>query len=403
MLAINDFMDYFRKVWDNSSSSFPTFEKTYSDIEKKQREAHYTSFQKRINDYKSARKARQIYNESGKDLFPVIEAFLETIFDFEKEQIDIILSDDFKDVSKDFFIKAREFDQNLKPEDIYQGLRNVWIMNGIQLMAQFKVGITPSVFAYSLIYPYSDNFLDHPDITTQEKQLFSERFSQRLHGISVVPKSDIEHQLYKLVTYFENEFSRDNFPKVYESLYAIHKAQTDSLKLLKADDLSNAQIQTICFEKGGTSVLADGYLVTGNLTHQQEQALFGYGIYLQLLDDIQDLKEDKEADTKTMFSNLTQTDLGAYINKTIHFGRAVLDEMRCFNEPYNDSFFLLMKQSIEMMIIESVGLNNSWYSDSYINIMEKHSPLNYTFLRHKRSESKSSRYSVFQKYFSTQR
>jgi hypothetical protein len=68
-------------------------------------------------------------------------------------------------VSKNFFYKARDFGQELTPENIYQGLRNVWIMNGLQLMMNLPVEITPSVFAYSMIYPYSDNLLDDPNIS----------------------------------------------------------------------------------------------------------------------------------------------------------------------------------------------------------------------------------------------
>ena len=64
-------------------------------------------------------------------------------------------------------------------------MRNVWIMNGVQLMADVPVKITPSVFAYSMIYPYSDNFLDDPNVTEEEKQAFSKRFNQRLHGYGI--------------------------------------------------------------------------------------------------------------------------------------------------------------------------------------------------------------------------
>ena len=92
---------------------------------------------------------------------------------------------------------------------------------------------------------------------------------------------------------FEEQYNRIDFPEVYQSLYAIQKGQTDSLKLLKSNGLSENEIRRVCFEKGGASVLADGYLVAGKLTKKEEQALFGYGVYLQLLDDIQDLFLDK--------------------------------------------------------------------------------------------------------------
>jgi len=399
MLAVQEYINHFIEIWENSPSHFPTFPKTYSEEEQQTREHNYEKFQQKIKELQKVKKMQQLRKDPGQSFFPMFRAFLETVFDFEKEHLGLILSDDFKDVSKDFFYKARAFGPELKPENIYQGMRNVWIMNGVQLMADVPVKITPSVFAYSMIYPYSDNFLDDPEITGEEKLLFSERFSRRLHGEAIAATNFTESQLYKLVEMFEEEFPRDKFPRVYDSLFAIQKGQTDSLQMIKDNGLSDREIETICFEKGGASVLADGYLAAGKLTRQQEQALFGYGVYLQLLDDIQDVKEDSQAFTKTMFSCLPENDLGAFVNKTIHFGRVALDEMRCFPGVKNDDFLELMNRSIEMMVIESVGLNNTWYNLDYLLELEKHSPLHFAFVREKRSQSKSQRFALFQKYF----
>ncbi|HYQ57151.1 MAG TPA: class 1 isoprenoid biosynthesis enzyme, partial [Draconibacterium sp.] len=320
-------------------------------------------------------------------------------FDFDTGHLDIILSDEFKDVSKDFFYKARNFGPELKPEDIYQGMRNVWIMNGLQLMAKVPVKITPSVFAYSMIYPYSDNLLDDPEKDSCEKIIFSERFNRRLHGELTEAANFSEQQLFRLISMIETEFPRTRFPEVYESLYAIQQGQTNSLKLTSQSGLSDVEIFNICFEKGGASVLADGYLVAGSLTEEQERALFGYGVYLQLLDDIQDVKEDSNAATKTMFSCLDTENMEKFVNKTIHFGRVALDEMRCFKSAQNNDFLGLMNRSIEMMIIESVGLNDSWYDGGYLNEIEKFSPLHFSFVKEIRSQSKSQRFALFQKYF----
>src|SRR5690606_36740899 len=110
---------------------------------------------------------------------------------------------------REFYDRAREFGPELKPDDIYQGMRNVWIMNGIQLMLNIPVEITPSIFAYSMIYPYSDNLLDDPAITAREKQAFSDRFNRRLHGQIVAPRGQFETQLLRLVEMFEQQFDRD--------------------------------------------------------------------------------------------------------------------------------------------------------------------------------------------------
>jgi len=96
---------------------------------------------------------------------------------------------------------------------------------------------------------------------------------------------------------------------------------------------------------------------------------------------------------------LPEQNLGKLVNKTIHFGRKALDEMRCFEGVKNDSFLDLMNRSIETMIIESVGLNNTWYEISYLENLEKYSPLHFSFVREKRAQSKSQRFAMIQKYF----
>lgn len=402
MLPVQSYIHHFIEIWESSPNEIPAFRRKFSCEEKREREGNYENFEKKIKKIKelqSRENVQQLRNNPGQSFFPMFKGFLETVFDFEKEQLNIILSDEFKDVSKDFFYKARAFGPELKPENIYQGLRNVWIMNGIQLMMELPVKITPSVFAYSMIYPYSDNLLDDPLITAQEKKAFSERFNSRLHGEIIKSKSFTEEQLFKLVGYFEDEFPRNEFPEVYESLYAIQRGQTNSLELDKQNEISDAGIKNICFEKGGASVLADGYLVTGKMTPEQEQALFGYGVYLQLLDDIQDVKEDLNTNIKTMFSCLEKQNFGEFVNQTIHFGRTALEEMKCFPGAADGDFLDLMNRSIETMIIESVGLNNTWYAEDYLAGLENYSPIHFEFVQKKKTQSKSQRFAMFQKYF----
>ncbi len=400
MLTVPLYIEHFMDIWEKSSGDLPEFEVNYSVKEQQEREKQFIAFQQKLNALKTAKNAESLRNgDPGKSFFPVFKSFLQNVFDFEQNQLEIILSEKFRNVSKDFFYMARAFGPELSPENIYQGMRNVWIMNGIQLMMDIPAEITPSVFGYSMIYPYSDNYLDDPGISATEKQQFSERFNCRLHGLCEVPKNYTEMQLFKLVEMFEQQYPRRLFPNVYESLYAIQQGQTNSLKLMRANGISNRQVQNIAFEKGGASVLADGYLVTGRLTQQQEQALFGYGVYLQLLDDIQDIKEDSEAVTRTMFSNLEMKNLHEYVNKTVHFGRTTLKEMECFEGREMHIFLRLMNRSIETMIIESVGMNPAYYSEDYLQELEKHSPMRFDFVRDRRSQSRSQRYSLFRKFF----
>lgn len=400
MQSVELYIDHFVRIWEKSPTYFPGFNRIYSEAEKLERENNFEQIQEKLKLLQSRSAVKKLRNSNPESkFFPVFKSFLHDIFDFEQAHLEIILSEEFRNVSKDFFYKAREFGPELSPENIYQGLRNVWIMNGLQLMMNIPVEITPSIFAYSMIYPYSDNLLDDPNISALEKQEFSVKFNYRLHGENPQPKNHAESQLFQLVGMFENQFNRNDFPEVYDSLYAIQKGQTDSLKLLNKSGLTNAEIRRICFEKGGTSVLADGYLVAGKLSQKQEQALIGYGIYLQLLDDIQDINEDIYAHTNTMCTAFKPSELGEFVNRTIHFGRTALEEMKCFTAPNVNVFFNLMNRSIETMIIESIGLNNSGFTENYLVEMENFSPLHFDFIRVKKSQSKSQRFAMFKKYF----
>ena len=400
MQTVEPYIDHFINIWEKSPTSFPAFNRAYSEAEQLERENNFEQIQLKLKSLQSRSTIKKLKTSNPESkFFPVFRSFLQSIFDFEEAHLEIILSEQFRGVSKAFFYQARDFGPELTPENIYQGLRNVWIMNGLQLMMNLPVEITPSVFAYSMIYPYSDNLLDDPNITSVEKREFSFRFNKRLHGESIAPLNHTEKQLFELVSMFEDQYNRKDFPEVYQSLYAIQKGQTDSLKLLKTDGLTNNEIRRVCFEKGGASVLADGYLVAGKLSKQEEQALFGYGIYLQMLDDIQDMKEDADANTNTMCTSLQQINLGEFVNRTIHFGRVALGEMKCFKASNVEVFLNLMNRSIETMAIESVGLNNSVFSEEYLAEMERYSPLHFDFVRQKKAQSKSQRFALFKKYF----
>ena len=108
-------------------------------------------------------------SDTNDNFFLEFRTFLKTGLNFEDDNLDIILSNDFKEATKEFVKRARYFDPSISLNDIYQACRNVWIMNGVQQMLGLPVRLTPAVFAYSMLYPYSDNYLDNPDIPAENK------------------------------------------------------------------------------------------------------------------------------------------------------------------------------------------------------------------------------------------
>lgn len=392
MIPTDDHVTWFGEQWRWSSSLLPSFSTTYSFAEKDSREQYSTLFYSRFKSLQEEMKRNKNLADTGSFL-PEVSGFLINVYDFPKNSSDIILNQKFFNVSRRFFRDAKAFDSSLKPEEIYQALRNVWIMNGLQLMLDLPVELTPAIFAYSLLYPYSDNLLDDPALDRVDKLLFSQRFAARLRGEAVVINDYREEKISCLVGMIEGQYSRQDFPEVYESLLAIHSAQTNSISLQgNSNGLSRDQIMEVSFNKGGASVLADGYLVAGRLTPLQQRFLFGYGIWLQLADDLQDIPEDLKEGVRTLFTSATSKyELSYTLNRTFHFGRTIISDISCFPSVFCGDFGKLMVHSIELMLIQSSGLNHIHFPATYINEMEDYSPLHYEYIRKMRKKGTSKR------------
>ncbi|HLN72235.1 MAG TPA: hypothetical protein VK205_03000 [Prolixibacteraceae bacterium] len=379
---VNDYTAH----WEKSAPSFPFINNRYELSEKSSREKILDQY---LDSIKALRKRRlsgkKMDTAEEQSFFNNTQHILCHALDFNMQQLGLMFSDDIKEVTRQFVKQARQFDSELSFQDIYQGGRNVWIMNGLQVVLGLPVRLTPSIFAYSMLYPYTDNLIDDPQVSALDKLIFSHNFHKRLEGQSPVANSTAESHIYRLVGMIEEEFPREEYPGVYDSLIAIHDAQTKSLQLMNnGSGLTETDVLMICLEKGGASVVADGYLVAGKLTKAQEYFLFGYGAYLQLLDDIQDVEEDGNAGLKTVFSKDTAS-LEYKINKTYWFGEQVMQSLPLLGGDLT-IFQSLMRKSMDLFIIEAIAQNPGYYSPEYTRRMEAHSPFGFEYIQRQKDQ-----------------
>ena len=68
-------------------------------------------------------------------------------------------------------------------------------------------------------------------------------------------------------------------------------------------------------------------------------------------------------------------------NKTIHFGRLVLDDIKCFTSDIYFPFRKVVIQSIETMLLQSIGTNDTYFRPDYCTEMEKFSPVAFTYFK----------------------
>jgi hypothetical protein len=292
------------------------------------------------------------------------------------------------EAAKDFVQQARRFDPHIRGIDISQASRNAWVMHSLQMLMDQPPRVTPAILGYSLLYPYSDNYLDDPDVPDGAKAAFSQRLGQRLADPAVSPANGREQLIWDLVAMIESELDPREYPGVFASLRDIHRAQQRSVDLLgQGASPYEIDVLAISLQKGGASVVADGYLVAGNLTAAQEEFLFGLGAYLQLLDDLQDVHEDRQSGRLTVFAQTAgRWALDGVTSRTLAFGRQVLEGIDCFDTPRLAVFKDLMVRSTTLLILEAVSQAGSFYSRGYLADLERRCPFRFATLRRQRKK-----------------
>jgi hypothetical protein len=294
----------------------------------------------------------------------------------ENHRTESLLRDDFWAVAQDLASDARRLNAAVSASEILQACRNAWTACGLQALLGESPRLTPAIFAYSMLYPYSDNYLDDPNISRQTKLRFSTRFRRRLAG-DAAPRSALENIIWKLVSLIEGQWPRQRYPDVYDALLAIHRAQEQSLQQQRGD----SDLVRLSFAKGGASVLADAYLAKGSLTEAEKRFAFGWGALLQLGDDLQDLASDRERGFHTLFSAAAAKEpLDDLTSQTLRFASAVMESMQALPNAAEYLKELLRKNSISLLIT-AAGEYSEFYSASYLRQLERYSPMRFSFLK----------------------
>lgn len=385
------------QLWWTSDQSIPEFRQKFDIHEQERREKQLASMVdglvRAIKYLPSTPEGRLTFQNGFESQ---VKQLATNTFDLEQADIEFLDQSGLISASQQFARMARKFDPSIRGEDIYQAARNVMSMNFIQLLMDLPVEITPPVFAYSMLYPYTDNYLDDPDIAKQVKQAFNRRFLFRLQGETTRPANRHEEIISQLIGMIEEGFPRERFPLVWDSLVAIHNAQTRSLKLVAPNASPyEADVLGITFEKGGTSVLADGYLVAGWVSPEEAAFFYGYGAFTQLMDDLEDVESDHKDGRLTIFSQtIPHWSLDNITNRTIHFGRSVFDLAKIFKSPAAASIQRLISRGLDPIMIDLAGRARKFYSTAYLREIEHHLAFRLVTLRKQRIKLERNRVSL---------
>lgn len=305
-----------------------------------------------------------------------LDDLMASIEGFELGVIDESMKEQFMDTTREFIRECKSFDSDISYGDIGQAMRNVWIISILQKAFGKNIEFNMASFGYSMLYPYSDNYLDDPKVSIEEKLDFNKRFYKRLLGENLESKSKHEGQVFDLVGNIEGIYNRSKYPKVFESLLIIFEGQRKSL--IQQEGISNPyerDMLDISIEKGGASVLADGYLIDGYLSKEEEFFAYGYGFILQLCDDLQDIKEDYENHHMTVMSQMAgKYELDNIVTKLINLTVYVIKEAQCFKGENVKEVKKLIIDNCILMIIFAVAMGKEYFSKEYVKEISKYLP-----------------------------
>ncbi len=335
---------------------------------------------RRLRQYPDTKARREVWRE---DFLRTLQDMAMGCLGFPEAGLKLFFNRTAMDATRQFIRNAKAFDPTMSDGSIFQALRNLWVIHNLQLFLECDLGFSPAAFGYSMLYPWTDNYLDDPRMPESSKIAFGDWLARRLAGVCVTAPDAHAAQVSRLVGMIEECFCREEHPEVYLSLRAIHFAQMASLRQQQAGASANEQnIVAITVEKGGTSVLTDGFLVRGWLSEAEADFMFGYGVLLQLMDDLQDLRNDLANRHATIFTRLAANGpLDEVTARLWSFTQTVLWSSDHFPSPEFDPLKTLIQENCKLLLLQSVARNRDFYSGGFADELETCSPFSFAYLR----------------------
>jgi hypothetical protein len=284
----------------------------------------------------------------------------------------------FQDELKDFLRHVRAFAPELPIDGIGQAIRNYIVYMMFARIHQVKQDFSTACFGYSMLYPFTDNYIDSRNYSDKDKAEYNHIIRDKIIGREVQPRSPHQHKTCELLGMVESEYPRELDSTVFKLLLMMLEAQEESLRQQSPEDaLTLSERLDISLYKGGISVLIDRFFVNKEITEADLTFYLSFGFFLQLADDLQDIKEDRENGHQTILTlDTTYAREERIVNKMLHFVQKITDSYPSDNDVFKNFVLSNCRQLINSSIIAS----REYFSKEYLETMEGFFPVSYQFL-----------------------
>lgn len=408
-------------LWNGLPSSFPQFLEEVSEEKKRQNEAVIeemaAKWQEKGKEFPKKQEEQLVWKQEIEEM---TEEFLENeeLLGIRQYMGQETLAE-FKEETKRFVRQTRSFDPELSAENIWQALRNYFIYAVIADLQGQKQECKEAAFAYSLLYPYTDNFIDEKGHTKQEKEAYNRMIADILQGASGMPEKrtqeapekvssrvleksvanmsekGIQEKTSQLLKRLVDSYTGEKNQEIRSLLLMMLEAQSRSIRQqVGKEELTKEEILDISAYKGSISVLIDYFFTTEELREEEVRFYMKFGFFLQLADDLQDRKEDRKSGSETlMVLAAKRGELAENVNRLLHYAHTIFAEFT----PVNDRLKIFMERHCYSLVLAAAMENPEGFSGEELKQMEQFFLVHREFLqkfmqKQKKAHEKSDRY-----------
>lgn len=395
-IILSDYGTDIKRLWQNVPDRFPDFLTTYDTASKSATETWITQTSETVQkQLQSCPKllGRKRWREETQALF--LKLFREAPILATDRAIPPGLRNAFLTETKRFLKQTRDFDKTLCLESIGQALRNYIVYGVFCILSDMPQHCHSAVWGYSMLYPYTDNYIDDPEHSPEDKAAFNAFIRHRLMGDPVVPSNTTQLKTGWLLDAIEAFYPRSGNTDIYDGLLMMLEAQEFSLTQ-SASASTEEEILDISIYKGGISVLLDRFFVEKEMNKDEIRFYLAYGLFLQLADDLQDISSDKDSGSRTVMNFPSDGEnKEKVVNKLLHFLHTLLttwfpaasdavspdsDADTAYSDLRQD-FIPFLSNSCQLLILASVWLSREHFSESYLKKIEAAMPVSFDYMQ----------------------
>jgi hypothetical protein len=279
---------------------------------------------------------------------------------------------------KEFLRQERKFAPELSFADLGQAVRNYIVYTMFKEIHNDQSGFHAAAYAYSMLYPFTDNYIDHSNYTEKQKLEYNRIIYDKIHGFIVHPADLHQEKTCELLQTIISSYERNGSSCISQLLLMMLDAQECSIRQQnKAFPLSAEERLEISIYKGGISVLIDRYFVEKDITPEDLKFYLGFGFFLQLADDLQDIKEDSQLGHSTLFTlDLNSTWEEKTVNRLLNY----INHIMKLYQPINNNFKNFVLSASRFLIYTSVFRSREYFSEEYLKQLEEYMPVTASYM-----------------------